>query len=388
MTQSHIGRDDPAESAQVAAMSDVPTQSDISATGPRRRVRLSKVLAPLLSLAIVGGVFFYFLPQFTSISDVWTSIRSMTWLQTATLAVAALWNLATYWFVMVATMPGLRIREAAVVTESSTAVSNTLPAGGAIGIAMSYAMYDSWGFSRSRSSVSLLVAGVWNNFAKLAMPVLAVALLAFSGGGASTSRIVAGTLGIAGLIAAVTIFALLLRSDDMARRIGLAAGRIASLVIKPFRRPPVRGWDRATVKFRGRTLLLLRARWLPITLLTLVSHLSLFGVLLLSLRLVGVSQDQVSWVQALAVFAFARLLSAIPLTPGGLGVIEVALITGLAAAGGPRAEVAAAVLIFRALTYVLPIPVGLATYVFWRRNRSWRRPPNSAPRTSLVPETT
>jgi putative heme transporter len=388
MTQSHIGRDDPAESAQVAAMSDVATQSDVSATGPRRRVRLSKVLAPLLSLAIVGGVFFYFLPQFTSISDVWTSIRSMTWLQTATLAVAALWNLATYWFVMVATMPGLRIREAAVVTESSTAVSNTLPAGGAIGIAMSYAMYDSWGFSRSRSSVSLTVAGVWNNFAKLAMPVLAVALLAFSGGGASTSRIIAGTLGIAGLIAAVTIFALLLRSDDMARRIGLAAGRIASLVIKPFRRPPVRGWDRATVKFRGRTLLLLRARWLPITILTLVSHLSLFVVLLLSLRLVGVSQDQVSWVQALAVFAFARLLSAIPLTPGGLGVIEVALITGLAAAGGPRAEVAAAVLIFRALTYVLPIPVGLATYVFWRRNRSWRRPPNSAPRTSLVPETT
>ena len=134
--------------------------------------------------------------------------------------------------------------------------------------------------------------------------------------------------------------------------------------------------------------MLLRARWLPITILTLVSHLSLFGVLLLSLRLVGVSQDQVSWIQALAVFAFARLLSAIPLTPGGLGVIEVALITGLAAAGGPRAEVAAAVLIFRALTYVLPIPVGLATYVFWRRNRSWRRPPNSAPRTSLVPDTT
>ena len=43
-------------------------------------MRLSKVLAPLLSLVIVGGVFFYFLPQFTSISDVWTSIRSMTWL--------------------------------------------------------------------------------------------------------------------------------------------------------------------------------------------------------------------------------------------------------------------------------------------------------------------
>ena len=44
-------------------------------------------------------------------------------------------------------------------------------------------------------------------------------------------------------------------------------------------------------------------------------------------------------------------------------------------------------LIFRALTYVLPIPIGLATYIFWQRNKSWRRAPNSAPRTELVPET-
>jgi uncharacterized protein (TIRG00374 family) len=99
-----------------------------------------------------------------------------------------------------------------------------------------------------------------------------------------------------------------------------------------------------------------------------------------------VDGDQVSLAEALAVFAFARLLTAIPFTPGGLGVIELALITGLSTAGGPRALVAAAVLMFRALTYVLPIPIGLATYVFWQRNRSWRRPPNSAPRTELVPE--
>ena len=387
MTRPRTEQEWLANAPHAAMTTGQSTISNTPATAGRRlRLGLRRVLAPLLSLAIVGGVFFFFLPQFTSISDVWTSIRSMTWLQATILALAALWNLATYWLLMVATMPGLRIREAAVVAESSTAVANTMPAGGAIGIAMSYAMYSSWGFSRSRSSVSLLVAGVWNNFAKLALPVLAVVLLAFSGGDAGSGRIIAGVFGIAGLVAAVTVFALLLRSRDMARRIGLTAGRIASAVIKPLRRPPVRGWELATVKFRDRTVLLLRARWLLITVLTLVSHLSLFLVLLLALRFVGVSQSEVSWVDALAVFAFARLLSAIPLTPGGLGVIELALITGLAGAGGARAEVAAAVLIFRALTYVLPIPVGLFSYVFWRRNRSWRRPANSAPRTELVPE--
>jgi uncharacterized membrane protein YbhN (UPF0104 family) len=351
----------------------------------RRRPRWRRLLGPLLSVALVVAVFVWFLPQFTSVADVWTSVRAMTWTEIALLLLAALWNLATYQFVMVATTPGLTLRQATVSTETTTAVSNTVVGGAAISLGLTYAMNSSWGFSRSRTSVSLLVAGLWNNFVKLGLPVVALVLLAFSAA-PTTGRLLAGVLGVAALIAVVVVLGMLLRSRAAAARIGTAAGRAASAVRRVFGRGPVAGWDRATTKFRERTVLLLRARWHWITLATVVSHLSLFAVLLLALRFIGVVADQVSVAEALAVFAFARLLTAIPFTPGGLGVIELALITGLAAAGGPRASVAAAVLTFRALTYVLPIPIGLATYVFWQRNRSWRREPNSAPRTDLVPE--
>lgn len=347
--------------------------------------RLRPALSGLLSIAIIVGVFWYFLPQFTSISAVWSSIRAMTWLEVTTLVALAVWNLITYTMVIVPTMPGLNYRQAAVATETTTALANTVPGGGAIAVGLTYAMYGSWGFSRSRTSVSLLVSGIWNNFVKLGMPVLALALLALSGK-PNGGRLVAGIIGIAGLVGAVVVFGLLLRSHETARRLGVGAGLVASAILRLFGRPPVSGWERATTKFRSRTLLLLRARWLGITLATLVSHVSLYLVLLVALRHVGVSNSEVSWVEVLAVFAFARLLTAIPITPGGLGVVEIALITGLAAAGGDRAQVAAAVLIFRALTFVLPIPIGLLTYVFWRRNRSWRRAPGSAPRTTLVPE--
>jgi hypothetical protein len=37
----------------------------------------------------------------------------------------------------------------------------------------------------------------------------------------------------------------------------------------------------------------------------------------------------------------------------------------------------AAVLVFRALTYLVPIPLGLGTWIFWRTNKSWRRDPGS-----------
>jgi uncharacterized protein (TIRG00374 family) len=107
----------------------------------------------------------------------------------------------------------------------------------------------------------------------------------------------------------------------------------------------------------------------------LVSHLSLFLVLLLALRHVGVSDAQVGWAEALGAFAVVRLLSGIPITPGGLGIVELGLSAALVVAGGPKVEVVAAVLLYRALTYLAQIPFGAATYAAWKlgQGRSRRR---------------
>jgi uncharacterized protein (TIRG00374 family) len=166
------------------------------------------------------------------------------------------------------------------------------------------------------------------------------------------------------------VFALMLRSEQAAHRFGLLAGRVASRLLRLVRRPPVAGWELATVKFRARTLDLVEHRWIAITVTSLVSHLSLYLVLLVTLRDVGVSDAEVGWAEILAVFAFARLATAIPLTPGGLGFVEGVLTIGLVAAGGDRDQVAAGVLVYRALTWALPILVGVGCYVWWRR-QSW-----------------
>jgi uncharacterized membrane protein YbhN (UPF0104 family) len=262
--------------------------------------------------------------------------------------------------------PGLGFWRAMVMTQSTTAVTNTVPGGSAIGIGMTYAMLGSWGYSRSRTTVAVLVSGVWNSFAKLALPILALALVALQGN-ASGARVTAALLGIAGLAGAIVVFALMLRSEDLARRFGILAGRVASRLLRIFRRPPVHGWELATVKFRARTLDLLEHGWVPITAATLVSHLSLYLVLLVTLRAVGVSDAEVGWAEVLAVFAFARLATAIPITPGGAGLVEAVLIAGLTAAGGEREQVTAAVLVYRALTWALPILVGVGCYLWWRR---------------------
>ena len=318
-----------------------------------------------VSVVLVVGIFYYLLTGI-DLAEVWAEITSMTWREDLVLAVAALWNLATYAFVWMSVTPGLGFWRAMVMTQSTTAVTNTIPGGSAVGVAMTYQILGSYGYSGSRISVAVLVSGVWNAFAKLALPVLALALVALQGG-ASAARVTAALLGIAGLVAAIIVFALMLRSEEQARRFGLLAGRVASRLRRLVGRGPVSGWELATVKFRTRTLDLLEHGWGPITAATLVSHLSLYLVLLVTLRQVGVSNAEVGWAEVLAVFAFARLATAIPFTPGGAGVVEAVLIAGLVAAGGDREQVTAAVLVFRALTWALPILVGVACYLWWRR---------------------
>jgi hypothetical protein len=61
----------------------------------------------------------------------------MTWLELFTLAALAVWNQATYLFVEVSARPGLTYPQAMKITQSSTAMSNTLPGGIALGAACS-----------------------------------------------------------------------------------------------------------------------------------------------------------------------------------------------------------------------------------------------------------
>jgi uncharacterized protein (TIRG00374 family) len=340
-----------------------------------RDPRVRRALQAAVSILLVGGIFYFVLGQFADLSSVWRAIRSLTRYEVAILVVLAAWNLVTYWIQMVVATPGLTYPQSMVLTESTTAVSNALPAGGAIGVGLTYSILGSWGFSNSRATLAVLVSGIWNNFVKLGMPVVALAILAVQGE-AGGGRLVAAVAGLVGLVAAVTIFALILRSEAFARQLGLFTQGIATRIRRVFRMGPATGWDLAVVKFRGRVLAFVRRRWVALTVITVIGHLSLYLVLVACLRVMGVSEQEAGWAEVLAVFSFARLVTAIPITPGGVGIVELALIGGISAAGGERAEVVAAVLIYRLLTYVVPIVFGGITYVYWRRNRSWR---DSAP---------
>ena len=344
----------------------------------RKPLGWKRIVGYTISIAIVVAIFWWAIPKFADYRDVWAAIKTLTPFETWSLVAATAFNLLTYWWANQAALPGLGIGKAAVLTQTTTSVANTLPAGGAIAIGLTYSILDSWGFTGTSVALYVGVTGIWNIFTKLALPMLALVFLALSGH-LTTTYILAALFGVVVLGAAVGLFALVFRSEAFAIRIGTRMGRVASWVRRLLHKPPVTTWGDGAARFRRDTIVLVGHRWLRLSLFTVLSQVALFFVLLLSLRSFGVSEQEVSTAEAFAVYAFSRLLSAVPITPGGVGLIDLGYIGGLTAFdSAQKAQIVAAVLLFRALTYGIQIPIGGVTYIIWRVKSDWRRPADAA----------
>ena len=330
---------------------------------PKRRI-----LVTGFGIAVVVATFAFLLPRIADYRDVWGVVETLSLRDGALLAGATLLNLVTYAPPWMAALPGLRFRQAFAVTQAASASSYVAPAGGAVGMGVAFAILRAWGFPRSAVGLAVAVTGVWNQLAMLAFPTVALVLLAFSGGAHAALDAVA-VVGLTIFVVIVVGFAAGLSTRALAREIGDLAARIASWFLRLLRRGPV-GWDgESFVGFRAQTNQLLRRRWHVLTVATVAGHLTVFLVLLVSLRVLDISAGEVSAAEAFAAWSLVRLVGSIPITPGGLGVVELGLTTGLVAFGGDQVEVVAAVLLYRALTMLPTLAIGLVTGLTWKRFR-------------------
>jgi putative heme transporter len=338
--------------------------ADAGRPRPRSGREIFRTAGPVV---LVAAIFGFAVPHFASYRSVWASMGAMTWPQVLLVAAAAAASMAFTWVMICSVLPSIRLREAAVVNLGSNAVANTLPAGGALAMGVSWAMLSSWGVSTAEYVLYTLVSGIWNVFARLGLPVLALLVLVTIGR-PGAGLIAAAAVGLALLAALAAGLALLMRSESFAVGAGRALQRLLAAACRLARRqlpPGAAGW---LPGFRDRAGVLIAARGWRITAATAAGNLALWLVLLACLRGVGLSQAQVPWQTSLAAFAFVRLLTVLPITPGGLGITELGLIAILAAGAGHRAsaQVTAAVLLYRAVTYLPPIPLGATACLVWR----------------------
>ena len=130
----------------------------------RKPLGWKRIVGYIVSIAIVIAIFWWAIPKFADYRDVWDEIKTLSPIQTWSLVAATGFNLVTYWWANQAALPGLGIGKAAVLTQTTTSVANTLPAGGAIAVGLTYSILDSWGFTGT--SVALWPQDKWVMIAK------------------------------------------------------------------------------------------------------------------------------------------------------------------------------------------------------------------------------
>ena len=318
--------------------------------------------------------FAFFLPKLASYEDVWDVVQTLSWEWIVVLLAVTVLNVPTFAPPWMVALPGLRFFQALEVTQASTALSMVLPAGTAAGIATQYGMLRKWGFHAQEVARAVTLVSLWNQFCNLLYPVVGVFLLVAFGEQAALLA-TAAFIGVAVLGISVAAFVVALLSNSLAFEVGELAARVANWALKKFGRGPVSWGGAALEGFRLSAGELLMRRWHALTIASLAGSLSVFLVLLVSLRALDVPSSEVSFTEAFAAWALIRLIGSVPITPGDVGIIELGLTTALIAFGGNNAGVVAAVLVYRFLTMVPTLVLGLVAAATWRRHK----PPPAEP---------
>lgn len=293
-------------------------------------------------------------------------VSELTKRQVLLLAVIWFTGLYAHSFVLTAAMPRLSHRRAITLNLTGSAVSNLVPMGGALGIGLNYWMTRTWGFTKPAFTLYTFVTNLWDVMAKLSLPALAIGALLLTGDVThpQLANIASIAMGVLGILLFLVLTAL--SSERAASFLGTLLTPPVQLGLRLLRSDRRVQLARTVVELRRESIGLLRTGWVQLS-LGMVAYSALQALLLWSsLHMLGTT---LTGPEIFAGYALERVLTLAMITPGGTGFVEVGITALLIAFGGDPVPTVAGVLIYRAFTFGIEIPVGGAGIAVWL----WRR---------------
>jgi uncharacterized protein (TIRG00374 family) len=325
------------------------------------------IILGLVGLAFIILIFWKVIPQIGSYSDALTALEAMSMLAIFLIVICVLVYLLTYGFPFLAATPGLKYWRSQQVNQAAFAISNGVPGGGAVGLAVQFGMLNTFGISGTSATAAITAVGLWSTFVTLFFPVLGVVAITLFGLGGNTHAIT-GLLGIAILAVVVIVFVLVMRSEPLAVKIGAFANKIVNPFRKRIKALATVDLQAPIVKFRADMYEVLKRRWGALTAAQIAVSFTQFLILYVALRGVeGWDNAGTSFAAAFAAFAIAQIGLMIPITPGGLGTVDAALIALLVSFGATTGAATAADLVWRAASFIPQIMIGVVALIAWYR---------------------
>lgn len=349
-------------------MSQTPSEPSAASVAPPPALDKKKsIILGLIGLAFIVLIFWKVIPTIGSYQDALTALENMGVWSVVLIVVAVIVYLAVYGFPFMAAVPGLHYWQGQQINQAAFAISNGVPGGGAVGLAVQYGMLASYRITPAASTSAIAVVGLWSIFVTLGFPIIGVGALIL-GGADGGAYVAVALIGFGILTASIIVLALIVRSEKLAASVG----RLGNRLIHPFGRwvKSLRELDLvpAILNFRTTIYGLVTKRWAWITLAQVGVFLTQFLILYVALRGVeGWDSAGTSPLIAFGAFAVSQIGLMIPITPGGVGTVDAFMIGILTAFGTSDGAATAADLVWRAASFVPQILIGVLALVLWYR---------------------
>jgi uncharacterized protein (TIRG00374 family) len=314
-------------------------------------------------LAVSAVSLYLLLPSIVAVFSSWRSLSEINgyWAGVAfaseTASFVSLWNLdrialaTTKWSVVI------------TAQLAGNAVGRVVPGGGAAATAFSVEMLRRAGIPVGRAATALAASTALQLATTFALPLLATPAI-IGGAPVNRSLVLSLYLGLGALVLLLAGGCVAFLTDAPLERVGEAIEWVLNRTIR--RRRQLVQLGATLILERNRIRVTIGERWVA-SVLSAVGNIGLdYLALLCALRAVG-AEPRPSLI--LIAYTFAQLLALIPLTPGGLGFVEAGLVGTLSLAGVTPRDALLATLVYRLVSYWLPIPAGAAAYGLARARR-------------------
>ncbi len=328
--------------------------------GTNRRWSKSRVAL----LVVTGASLYLFAPSLAEVFSAWDRLGELhpLWVLVVlgfeTASFACVWELQRLalrtddWFSVITTQL------------VGNAFNRITPGGGATGTALQARMLADSGVPAATAATALTAQSLLLTGAVFALPVLSVPAIALSGTHIPSPLFHAAILGGLVFVIMAAVGAALLLTRRPLCLIGQGIELVANRV-RP--RQSISGLGDRLLAERDLIRETLGSRWVAALAAAVGRWLFEYLALLVTLHAISAKPQPL-----LVLFAFvaASVLSMIPLTPGGLGFVEAGLTATLAVAGTSTNAALLATLVFRLVSFWLPLPVGAVALVVYRRRYS------------------
>jgi uncharacterized protein (TIRG00374 family) len=311
--------------------------------------------------AVVAGVTIYFVfPTLIAVFGSWPKLKSLNllWFLVALVAQVA-------HFTCTIALQRLALRTKAwfsVATSqlAGNAISLVVPGGQAAGAATQFRMLAASGSDPATAVGGLTAISILGIGGLLALPIFVLPAI-IAGTPIDRGLEHAALLGIGAFFLFAGFSAVVLIVDGPMHWAGRVIQAVRNKVLR--KRPPMTGLPDKLVNERNRIRVVLGHQWKAALLLS-SGRLAFDFITLLACIWATGTKPQPSLI--LLAYAVAGLLGLIPITPGGLGIVEAGLSGMLILAGLPGGAAVLATLAYRIISYWLPALAGPVAYGLFR----------------------